>query len=403
VATVLTARALGPENYGILALVIVYELTVGKLVTFNAWQALIKYGSESLQADDRLAMRQLIKFCFCLDVSGAIAGVILAIALSGPIISWLGWNQAVRSLLVLYSVLILFRLSGTSIGVLRLFDRFDLLSFSAILNALIRIMGVTMCLLTKQGLYGFVLVYLITGLVDQLFLIIASLWVLHKQGVSNYVFCSLKGMHRTFPGIWDYIWTTNLNSTVRMFSREADELIVAGLTTPASLGLYKIAKQFSRALPMLIDPLYQSIYPELTKFWSAGKKKAFSSLIKRTTFLVSIVAFGGWLGFIILGKWLIVTTVGISYQNAYMVAVVYMLALVIALLSFSLQPSILAIGLPIISFKVLVLATSVYFVFLLSFVSWIGILGAAISYVIFYVVWSSILFVYLRRRHIYIN
>lgn len=41
VATVLTARALGPEQYGVLALVLVYQLTVGKLVTFNAWQAVI--------------------------------------------------------------------------------------------------------------------------------------------------------------------------------------------------------------------------------------------------------------------------------------------------------------------------------------------------------------------------
>lgn len=398
VLTALTARTLGPENYGVLALILAYEQTVGKLVSFNAWQAIIKFGSERLQVNDRDGLRQLIKFGFCLDVGSAVVGTLLAMALAGPVINLLGWDQALRPSLILFSWLILFTLSGTPIGILRLFDRFDLLSYTSIFNVMVKLVGVGWCLLTNQGLYGFIWAYLITGIAGQLYQVLASLWVLHKRDVGDFATQSLRGVCRTFPGIWSYVWTTNVNSTIRLLSREADELIIAGLTTPTALGLFKIAKQFSRVLPMLTDPLYQSIYPELAKLWAAGDKRHFLSLIKRTTLIVSSVALSGWLGFLVLGKWLIALTVGVSYINAYIIAVIYMFALVIALFTFSFSPAMLAIGLPTNSLKALAFASILYFGCLLLLVPMIGIVGASLSYVGFYVVWSATMFYYLNTN-----
>lgn len=391
ITTVLTARALGPEGYGVLALVLVYELTIGKLVTFNAWQAIIKFGSEALERKDLQGLRQLIKFGFCLDLGSAVVGTILAMTLAGPVIALLGWDQSLRPLLALYSILILFTLSGTPVGVLRLFDRFDLLSYTTILSAVIRLTGVAWCLLTKQDLRGFVLVYLVTGIVGQLYQVLASLWVLHRRGMSHFVREPLCGLHTRFAGVWDYVWTTNLNSTIRMVSREIDELIVAGLTTPAALGVFKIAKQFSCFLPRLVDPLYQSIYPELSRLWAADRKTAFHSLIRRTTLIVGVLAVTGWLCFLILGRELIIVTVGASYSHAHAVAVIYLLALIIALCAFALQPAMLAIGLPRNSFKAQVTATILYLLLLVPSISYLGIMGAAWAYVLYYVVWSCVM------------
>ncbi len=396
VAAVLTARALGPENYGILALVLVYELTLGKLVTFNAWEAVIKFGSEALHTDDRAGLRQLVKFGFALDIASAIVGTALAMALAGPVIRLLGWDPSVRSLLVLYSVLILFSLSGTPIGVLRLFDRFDLLSYTAILSGVVRLAGVVWCLVTRQALFGFVLVYLLTGIIGQLYQLFASLWVLRKQNVTGIVAQTVRGIRGRFPGIVDYVWTTNFNSTIRMLSREGDEFVVAGLTTPASLGLFKVAKQFSRILPRLLDPLYHSIYPELARLTAAGKKRAFISLVKRATLLVTVSAVGGWFLFLLLGKWLVTLTAGTEYSPAYVVAAVYMLALIILVGGFALAPAMLSLGLPRRSLGTVCAATAVYFIALVPLMSWWGITGAAVAYVIFALSWLLMMLLFLR-------
>jgi len=395
VTAILTARTLGPEKYGILALVLVYQLTIGKLVTFNAWQAIIKYGSEALHAHDRSALRQLIKLGFCLDIGSAVVGMVVAIMLAGPLIGLLGWDQAVKPLLILYSLLILFSLSGTPIGILRLFDRFDLLSYVAVISASVRLAGIILCLITGQALLGFVLVYLITGIIGQLYQVFASLWVLRKQGIGNVMRESMKGIRIKFPGICDYVWTANLNSTIRMLSREADELIIAGMTTPAALGLFKIAKQFSQVLPRLIDPLYQAIYPELTRLWASNRKKDFLSLSKRTTLIVGTMAIIGWIGFLLSGRWIIQVTVGPSYLQAYVVALIYLLALVIALWALVLQPSMLAMGLPRNSFKAHTGATFFYFILLFPAVYLLGIIGASLAYVAYYIIWAVLMIRYL--------
>ncbi len=396
VATVLTARALGPQDYGILALVLVYQLAIARLVTFNAWQAIIKFGSEALHADDRSGLRQLVKFGFTLDIASAFVGTVLAMALAGPVVGLLGWDPSVRPLLVLYSVLILFGLSGTPIGVLRLFDRFDLLSYTAVLGAVARLAGVAWCLATRQALNGFVLTYLITGVIGELYQVVASLGVLRKQNVTGIIHQPLGDIRGRFPGIVDYVWTTNVNSTIRMMSREADELILAALTTPAALGLFKVAKQLSQVLPRLLDPLYQSIYPELARLWAADRRKAFLSLIKRTTLLVGGVATVGWVGFLLLGSRLITWTVGAAYSQTYVTAVVYLLALVVALWAFALQPAMLAIGLPRNSFKAQTAATILYLVILFPAVQSLGITGAALAYVLYYVLWVILMTHYLR-------
>jgi O-antigen/teichoic acid export membrane protein len=391
ITTVLTARALGPDKYGILALVLVYELAIGKLVTFNAWQAIIKFGSEALHADDRQALRQLIKFGFGLDIASAVVGTILAMVLAGPLIGLLGWDPSVRTLLVLYSTLILFNLSGTPTGILRLFDRFDLLSYAAVLSATLGLTGVLWCVLTRQSLYAFVLMYLITGIIGQLYYFLASFWVLRKARISDFVLQSLRGLPKRCPGILDYVWTTYLNSTVVMTLREGSTIVIAGLTTPAALGFYKMAQQISKVLPMLSDPLYQAIYPELSRLWAVNSKAAFFSLIKRTAFLMGVLGVSGWLAFILTGQWIIVKTVGSAYADVYLVAVVYMLAFAIGLCGVCLQPAMLAMGLPRKSLVAISIGTVFYFILLIPLVEAIGIVGASVAYVGYYIVWLSVM------------
>ena len=394
---VLTARALGAEQYGILALVLAYQLTIRALVAFEAWQAIIKFGSEALQANDRPALRQLIKFAFAIDITSALVGVTIAMALAGPVIHLLGWNQSVRPLLLLYSLLILVSLNGTPIGVLRLFDRFDLLSYTSVFKSLVRLAGVVWCFVTAQGLLSFVVVYLVTGVVAQLYQVFAALWVLRQQGINDVLRQPLRGIRRTFPGIWDYVWTTNLTMTIRLLSREADSLVIAGLTTPAALGLFRVAKQLSSVLPRLTDPLSQSIYPELTRAWAERDRSLFIALIKRTTVFTSTVALLGWTAFVIAGHWIIYLTVGPAFQDAYWIAVFYMLAMVVFLCSFTLTPSLLAIGLARQSLLANLIATVVYFCLLFSFLRVFGIVGASLAYVGFFVTWALIMITYLAR------
>jgi O-antigen/teichoic acid export membrane protein len=373
-------------------------MLIGKLVTFEAWVSIVKFGDEALHKKDRTGFRQLIKFGFCLDLSTAILGTILAIMLSGPIIDLLGWDRTVQPLINIYCFVLLFGLHGTSIGVLRLYDRFDLLSYTGVVTAVIRLAGIVICLLTGQKLYGFVLVYLITEILGQLYQTGACLWVLHVQGVGNFIREPLEGITQRFSGLWKYVLSTNLNQTIKIVSRQGDSLLVAGFTTPADLGLYTIAKRIAKIMGGMSDPFFQSIYPELTRLWAASKKKEFLSLIKRTTFILTGVALGIWLCFVIIGSPLIVLAFGKSFQASYLLGVIYMFARVIAVCAFALGPALVTIGMPGEWLSALVITTVVYFLLLVPTLSTMGIIGAPLSYIAYQVVWLSSALYFLSAR-----
>ena len=49
----------------------------------------------------------------------------------------------------------------------------------------------------------------------------------------------------------------------------------------AATGLYKMAKQFAKIFTQVSQPLYKSIYPELTKLWGNRQVNEFKEIIKK--------------------------------------------------------------------------------------------------------------------------
>ena len=71
IALALTARALGPEQLGLLALIEAYARVVDRFIRVEPWQALIKYGADALEGDRPEDFRSLLKFGVLVDIGGA--------------------------------------------------------------------------------------------------------------------------------------------------------------------------------------------------------------------------------------------------------------------------------------------------------------------------------------------
>src|SRR3546814_21089322 len=94
-AIALTARALGPASYGILALAIAYVRVFECLVTFQSWQPLIQYGAEVTDPEHSADFKSLLKFGLLLDVARAEAACVLAPALAPLATPLFGWDKQV--------------------------------------------------------------------------------------------------------------------------------------------------------------------------------------------------------------------------------------------------------------------------------------------------------------------
>lgn len=387
----LTARALGPEQLGILVLIQTYIAIVDRLFNFQSWQAIIKYGAEALEHDRRDDFKGLIKFGTILDMASAIVATVVAILAAYWIGQWKGWDTKLIQMVMLYSLVILFNLSGTPTAILRLFDQFKFFSAQKIFTSVFKLSTVAIAYFCDAGLWTFLLIWMASQVLGYFFLFIVAWWAMRKQGYKQVMKIPVGGIGKRHNGLWKFVWTTNLNASLRMVTRELDLLIIGGMAGAAAAGLYKIAKQFSNILAHLSDPLYQSIYPELAKLWTTKMFYEFKQLMMRSSLIAGSLAMFVWLFFVFFGKAVLLLTVGQDFTQSQPVLVLYMLAVVIAVCGFPLQPAMLSMGKPHISFWVHVVSTVFYFILLPICIALYGIVGAAVSYLTYYLIWSSLM------------
>ncbi len=383
----ITARALGPESFGKLVLVSTYVLIVDSLVNFQSTYALITYGAAAIARRRDQDFKSLIKFGTILDSSSALLGMIIAIAGLYVANQWRLWSQETTHIAALYAVVILFNLSGTPVAILRLFDRFKLIALYRVVGATFKLVGVTLAFLTGAGIWGFVIVWMLKPILDNVLLLAMGWRELRKKHIHNVFSASVRSIAIKHPGIWPFVWSTNFHVSLRSSLKEFDTILVGMILGPSAVGLYKIVKQFSLIISVLIDPLNQVILPYLSKLWATANIIEFRRLIFRSAAVVTVITACAYVAFAVYGHLAIDLTVGAAYADAYPLILIYMVGVLIALGSFSFHPAILAMGLATLSLKLLVISSLVYYLSLFYLVNQYGLIGAAVSYIVFYLVW----------------
>ncbi|QGG47309.1 oligosaccharide flippase family protein [Heliorestis convoluta] len=297
---IITARTLGPEAFGILVLIQTYILVVDGLMNFQSWQAMIKFGTDFNENQEVDLFKAMIKYVLLIDVLTAIIATILAITMIKVIGPFINIDENVYHYVMLFSFVILFHVSGVPIAILRMFNKFKLLAFQAVLTSLIKLIGVIILFITESELLGFVIVWVITDIAGHILLQYLGFRELKKRNLSNILDIRINLLKGYIKNIWTFIITTNLNSSIRMSTRQLDILIVGSILGNHAVGLYKVAKQFSSVLSRLADPLYKAIYPQLTKLYTQKKLLDFKNLIIQSSALVFIPVMILWVVFFCL-------------------------------------------------------------------------------------------------------
>jgi O-antigen/teichoic acid export membrane protein len=217
---------------------------------------------------------------------------------------------------------------------------------------------------------------------------------LRMKGYHQVMKTSFRRIGKRHRGLWSFVWSTNLNAAIRMFARDLDVMLIGGIIGSTAVSFYKIAKQFSTMLAQLSEPLYQAIYPELTKLWTNRENDNFKTLMIKSSMTAGILSLVVWVFFLFLGTEIITMIFSKTYLPSYPILIWYMLGVVVAIWGFTLQPAMLAMGKPQISFWIHLCSTIVYFILLVSLVTCYGIVGAALAYLFYYFVWSSSMLCY---------
>lgn len=382
-ALALATRVLGAETFGVLVLIHAYALAIGNLATFKAWQSVIRYGSLCLQDDRRADLQALLCFTTLLDLGSAVVGVAVAVALAPAAASVLGWPAEAVALAMVYSVTILFTLKSTPVGVLRLFDRFDLLAAHEAVAPAVRLLGAAAAYALGAGLGGFVAVWLAAGVAEGVVLWALGVRELARRGLLAGIVGWPRGAARVHPGLWGFVWTTNLNASLGQVRRRLAPLIVGWVLGPAPAGLFHVAQRVSAILARPAQLLRQSAYPELAKLVARNELKA----VKRLVLRAGLVAAAGGLPVLLvlgaLGAPILELVGGPEFTAAYGLLVLLGLARLIHLLGFPLGSALVALGRPGLALRVNLVIAVLFVPTLIGLLHAFGLIGAGLNTVAF--------------------
>lgn len=268
----LAARALGPRDYGVLVLVHTFAITVGGIVEFPGWHAVVRYGAAAVARGDGPATMRLLRFVARVELSAGALAVASAAAL-GPILGpRLGWTPTALAFAVPYSLAVLGSVRSTAAGYLQLAGRFDLLGLHNVIAPIARLVGAGIAVAVGAGLHGFLVAWLIAALAEW-----ASLWamaivVARRRLPGVPLLGDVGGAVRENPGIWRFMVAANADVTLAELAGRVAPLVIGYVLGPAAVGLYSIAQRVTVVIAQPAQILGQASYAELARLVAAGER-----------------------------------------------------------------------------------------------------------------------------------
>lgn len=400
----IAARALGAEEFGLVVLVQTYVQTITAVATFQSWQAVIRYGALDLEKRDMAAFHALLRFCTVLDVAGAVLATIVAIAvvpLVGPL---LGWNPEVMAAARPYALVTLFAITATPTGLLRLHDRFDLLSIQSVVSPALRLVGVALAAFFGWSLAAYLAVWFVGGAVAGVVLIAMGWHQAWKSGqlagfdIRLVAWFAPPARH---PGLWRFAILSNLHVTVQTVTGYLTPVLVGALAGPAQAGLFKIARDVATAITKPAELLNNSVYPEFARLAGQGQWRAFPRLILRGG---SMAAGAGTL-LIVMALFIGPTFLSAFFGPDFVAAQGPMLLLgaaaTLTIAGFAFDPALYAMGRPAIPLQVNTAAVALYLPVLAVLTPAYGAYGAGaaslLASIAVFVAMGAFTFIHVRR------
>ena len=393
----LATRALGAHNFGVLILIHAYAVAIRDFITLKTSQSVVRYGALCLERNAREDFQKLVKFTTLLDLgfcaAGAVAGM-LAVPLVGP---WFGVTPDLVPAATIYCLMILFNFKTTSLGLLRLFDRFDLVALMLMLVPTIRLAGAFIAYLFYQNISAFLFFWFIAGAVQCL----ATVWFgwreFSRRGFGKEMDLSMKHLIRPHEGIISFIWASHVNRTLYTSTVHVATLIIGAMSGPAVAGLFKIAQESAAVLIKPAQLFTETVYPEMTKIAVTKQFSRLWNVIRHSALVGGAIA-----GFILLlvflfGQSLLGLFFGVEYASAYDILVLLMIGAAITMTSFALEPALFSIGRPEISMYTRIFTTILNITVLVLLLPEIGLVGAGIAAIAGSLATALLLLFYSRR------
>jgi O-antigen/teichoic acid export membrane protein len=395
IATVsLAAHGLGVLMFGALILITSYAKAISGLSKFQSWQLIVRYGARVFHGnpDD---FKTSTGFAFALDAISGVGGMLVAVALLPLAASWVGITADQLWLAMLYCTLLPTMGAATPSGVLRALDRFDLISWQSTVTPITRVILVAFAYASGAPFEAYVATWYVTDLAGDLYLWFLAWRELRRQGLMEGIRPTLRP--ESLPGAWRFAIHVNLTASVQAGWGPIARLIVGGLLGATGAALFRVASTLADSAAKPAELLAKAFYPEVVRMDLRTKKPW--KLMLRVTALAGIMAAIAIAILLLGGKPLVSLLFGEDFVGAFDPLMVLMLVPFIGVLTFPLPPMLYALDRPDAPLKARLAGMVVYFAIVAPLCWELGVIGAAVAFVIGNAATALVMMWQLRQEH----
>ncbi|MEM1389814.1 MAG: lipopolysaccharide biosynthesis protein [Pseudomonadota bacterium] len=288
----IAARALTIEELGTLLMLHAFIALMTGIATFKSWQALIQFGAKPVEKGDLARFHRLLRFSIGLDISAALFAALLCVATFLIAYTYFGFLEGVPSIAIAYCLLSATNLRSSPLGILRLYDRFDLISLHDQAVPFVRLIGASIGLFMGGGLVWFIIVWMAAAAATNLLMPTLALRELSRQGALSGLFSKAPNLKAPEQGIWGYVWMSNIDATINLVDKQMPTLLAGTLLGPAFAALFKIARDVSDVLGKGARLLNQVLYPELVRLMIAGDPLRATRIVVRSSLYLLAAGIG---------------------------------------------------------------------------------------------------------------
>ena len=388
IQTVILARLLGVDNYGLLVLIIAYVDILNNFFDFRVWETATKYIGTFWTNGEREKTLSMVKLSYIIDILSGILAFIIAILTAKIASSYLIHSPNAYTLIWIYSLsLLIDTANSTSDAILRVFDRFKRIAFVSSFISLFRLILVVLFLYFGMGINGVVLSFILASFLG----FSIRMWIVSKtlreNQLNNWWRSDLSLVKDQWKGIAWFMGNTSFAGTLSMANDNfMGELFLGYFSGKEAVAYYKVAKSFVKLITRIMDPIYEAIYPELVRISTLNALKDFKRLVKYSTknlikfttpAAIAVLIFANPIMSLIFGK---------EYLPAANTLRVVTVAVLISQLTFWVTPTLLAFGRPGLRTVMLIISNTSYIALLFLLVPKYSYIGAAFAFLGYVVV-----------------
>lgn len=371
------ARALGPTRFGIFALVLTYAQLVANLVQFQSWKGVIRFGSIHIAASQSERLARLLGFTAVLDWTAAIVGAAIAaggVLLVAPLFSW---GRDVEHYAALFAAALLLTTGATPSGMLRLFDRFDLLAYAEASAPIVRLVGAVAVWAMGGGIAAFLAVWVFSAMVQTIVTWAAAVRIHRAHLAINRQ--TFRLVLKENPDLWKFMWQASLSSSLGFIWMQAGVLAVGAFAGPVMAGGFRLADRIAGAMARPAETLTRALYPELVRLVARDDQRRFRALLRRTMIVSSFVAILLILVCALEGRLVLRLVGGKAFVFAQPLLVILAASAAIDVAGLALEPVLNAHGKAAEVLRARIVGVLVYFILLLTLLPLAGPVGAALA------------------------